>query len=88
MKLDKEGHEASRRFLDMMSATSGMRVVPTIHYCDLYNEQCLTITEQSTSLEKMGMEYQEILVFSFAHLGDGKTLGLLTNVPLPLPLPV
>ena len=27
-------------------------------------------------------------IFSFAHLGDGKTLGLLTNVPLRrLPLP-
>ena len=25
-------------------------------------------------------------LFSFAHLGDGKTLGLLTNVPLPPPL--
>ena len=58
----------------MMSAISGMSgcdyherlCLPCSNglniYCDLYNEQCLIITEQSNSLEKMGMECQEVLV--------------------------
>ena len=41
------------------------------------NHRCETIVKcYYITLENVGL----IAVFSFAHLGDGKTLGLLTNV--------
>ena len=57
-------------------------------FLNVFNNFLLSLLVGSKFIFKIKYYIFILTIFSFAHLGDGKTLGLLTNVPLlPLPLP-